>query len=222
MKESLEELIVENANLIYKIANMFRNSNCDMEDLKQVGKMGFIEAYQHFDSSHGVKFTTYAYPYIYGAISKYVRENKGLKISRELTKLYYKIEKASLLLTQRLYREPTTLELANELGLPEDIIIEALLSKNTIHSIDEPVGKKEKELTLHEVIQDPVTIDIDDHMMLEEALQYLTEEEYALVENRYMKELTQSEVASLLHTSQVQVSRKEQKVMKKLRSYMMS
>lgn len=218
MRESLEELIIENANLIYKIANMFRNSGNDMEDLKQVGKMGFIEAYQHFNPEHGVKFTTYAYPYIYGAISKYVRENKGVKISRELTKLYYKIEKASLLLMQRLYREPTTLELANELGIDEAIINEALLSKNTIHSIDEPVGTKDKELTLHEVICDSSIVDIDDKILLEEALNDLTEEEYQLVENRYMKDLTQTEVANMLHTSQVQVSRKEQKVMKKLRS----
>lgn len=219
--ESLETLLEENANLIYKIANMFRSRD-DIEDLKQVGKMGFIEAYQHFDASYNVKFTTYAYPYIYGAISKYVRENKGMKISRELTKLYYKIEKATLLLTQRLYREPTSLELSEELGIPEELVVDALLSKNTIHSIDETVGNKDKELTLHEVISDPNIVDIDFRIMLEDALNDLTDEEYKLVEDRYMKNLTQSEVASLLHTSQVQVSRKEQKVMKKLRSYMTS
>lgn len=222
MDESLEHLITVNANLIYKIANMFRNSGNDMDDLIQVGKMGFVEAYQHFNKEYGVKFTTYAYPYIYGAISKYVRENKGIKISRELTKLYYKIEKVSLLLTQRLYREPTTLEIANELGLEEWMINEALLSKNSIHSIDEPVGQKDKELTLHEVISSPNKIDIEDKILLEEALNDLTEEEYQLIENRYMKELTQTEVANILQTSQVQVSRKEQKVIKKLRNYMMS
>lgn len=220
MKESLEDLIVENAKLIYKIANMFRNSGSDMEDLKQVGKLGFIEAYNHYDPSHGVKFTTYAYPYIYGAISKYARENRGIKISRELTKLYYKIEKATLLLTQQLYREPTLEELSQQLGISEDIISDVLLSKNIIHSIDETVATKEKELTLHEVISAPVIIDIDDQIMLEDALKYLTEDEYELVQNRYMRELTQSEVANLLNTSQVQVSRKEQKVMKKLRTYM--
>jgi len=217
--EKIDNLIMENANLIYKIVNMFRNSGCEIEDLKQAGVVGFIEAYQHFDDTRNVKFTTYAYPYIYGSISKYVRENRGIKISREITKLYYKIEKARLFLMQDLMREPTITELSMMLGIEEDVLGEALLSKNSLMSIDETVGNDENDLTLHEVLADKL-YDIDEKILLDDALSMLTSDEYELVKNRYFDELTQSEVASKLHTSQVQVSRKEQKVMKKLRTYM--
>lgn len=217
--ETLEDLIIENANLIYKIANMFKNSGSDMEDLKQVGKLSFIEAYKNYDPSYNVKFTTYAYPYIYGGISKYVRENRGIKISRELTKLYYKIDKLTLLMSQKLMREPTIEELANFSGIDEYTLTEAILSRSTIHSIDEPVGNEDKDLTLHEIIADDIP-DLDNKIMLEEALSKLSLEEYELINNRYMKDLTQTEIATMLGTSQVQVSRKEQKVMKKLRNYM--
>lgn len=213
--ESLENLIVENANLIYKIANMFKNSGNDMEDLKQVGKLGFVEAYQNYDPSYNVKFTTYAYPYIYGSISKYVRENKGIKISRELTKLYYQIDKLTLLMSQKLMREPTISELASFSGIDEYTLTEAILSRNVIHSIDEPVGHEDKDLTLHEVIADD-SPDLENKMMLEYALSQLSEDEYNLINNRYMKDLTQTEIAKMLGTSQVQISRKEQKVLKKL------
>ena len=219
--ETLENLVVENVNLIYKIANMFRNSGCDMEDLKQAGKLGLISAYQHFEDNRGVKFTTYAFPYIYGEISKYVRENKGIKVSRELTKLYYRIERTRLLLMQELYREPTIKEIADYLGMEESMIADSILSKNNIHSIDDSVGNGENDLTYHELIADKEE-DIDQKIMLEDALNHLSEEEYCLVQSRYFKDLTQTEVASILGTSQVQVSRQEQKVMKKLRNYMVS
>lgn len=219
--EQLEDLIIDNAKLIYKIANMFKNSGSDMDDLKQAGKLGFIEAYKNYDPSYNVKFTTYAYPYIYGEISKYVRENRGVKISRELTKLYYQIDKLTLLMSQKLYREPTISELALESGIDEYTLTEAILSRNIIHSIDEPVGHEDKDLTLHEVIADDCP-DLDSKMMLQSALSQLSEEEYELVNNRYMKDLTQTEIANMLGTSQVQVSRKEQKVMQKLKTYMMS
>lgn len=217
--EKIEILIEENAKLIYKIANMFRNSGCDLEDLKQAGVLGFIEAYQNFEDDRNVKFTTYAYPYVYGSISKYVRENKGIKISRDITKLYYKIEKARLSLIQVLMREPTVKELACELGTTEEVLNEALISRNRLMSIDESVGSGENDLTLHEVIADK-SYDVDERILLEDALSMLSESEYELVKNRYFDELTQSEVANKLNTSQVQVSRREQKVMKKLRTFM--
>lgn len=219
MNENLEVLIEENANLIYKIANMYRYSGIDMEDLKQVGKIGFIHAYQHYNASFDSKFTTYAYLHIKGEISKYVRENRGMKVSRNLTKLYWQIDKATLLLAQQYMREPSPAEIAIELGLDEDIVVDAMLSRHAIHSIDEPVGVGDSELSLHEVTPAPIE-DIDTQLLLQDALTNLTDEEYQLVLNRYMRDLTQSEVASLLGTSQVQVSRKEQKVMQKLRTYM--
>lgn len=219
--EPIEQLIEENANLIYSIANKFRNCGCDMDDLKQAGRVGFIEAYNHFDESFNVKFTTYAYMSIYGKIREFATQSKGIKVSRELTKLYYKIEKVRLILTQQLMREPLPFELAEMLGIDEEIIVQSLLSKNNLTSIDETVGNEENDLTLHEVIASP-SFDIDQKIMLHEALDKLPKEEYELVRKRYFDELTQSELAQINGTSQVQISRQEQKVMKKLRTYMMN
>ena len=217
--QALEDLIVENANLIYKIANMFRNSGCDMDDLKQAGKLGFIMAYQNYKPDFNTKFTTYAIPYIYGEISKYVRDNKGIKISRDITKLYYKIEKARILLMQELCHEPTTKELSNYLGIDENIIIDSVLSKSVINSIDDKVSNNDNDLTYHEVIPAKIQ-NIDDKLLLEDALHKLSSDEYKLIYDRYYGDITQTEIATMLGTSQVQVSRKEQKVMKKLRNYM--
>lgn len=222
MAGELEQLMLEKQNLIYAKANQYRYGNNDIEDLKQEGWVGFMDAYNNFDASRGVKFTTYAYPYIHGTISKYSKENKGIKVSRELTKLYYKIEKASILLTQKYMRRPTTQELAEELGIDELLICECLNSKNPMKSIDEPVNSDDgSDMSLHEMIgfEDK---NIDELIMLRDALKNLTAEEYQLIMSRYQQDMTQSEVANILGMSQVQVSRKEQKVLTKLRSTMMN
>lgn len=219
MNQELENLIVENANLIYKIAGMYRNSGIDMDDLKQQGRVGFIEAYYNYDPSYNIKFTTYAYPYIQGEISKYVRENKGIKISRNLTKLYYKMDKIVLLLSQEYMREPTISEIATALGVEESIVMDAMLSRTPVGSIDEPIVGAEKDLSLHEIIAAPKE-DVDEMILLQDALEHLTPEEYTLIQNRYMNDYTQSEVADMVGMSQVQVSRKEQKVKQKIKTYM--
>lgn len=217
--ETLETMIAENAKLIYKMAHMYKSSGIELDDLIQVGKIGFIEAYNRFDPTYNVKFTTYAYPYINGEISKYVRENKGIKISRNITKLYYQIEKMSLLMSQELMREPTISELSKKLDIEEYIVADALLSKTPIYSLDEPILGEENEMSVYETIASP-EVDLEQKFLLNEAMQYLSDEEYQLIQDRYMKEKSQTEVASIFGTSQVQISRKEKKVLQKLKTHM--
>ena len=166
------------------------------------------------------KFTTYAYPYILGEMRKLVREDKGIKISREITKLNLKIEKAYILLTQKLMKEPSIEEIANYLEIPEYYVSEAILSLNKIKSIDEPVSNEGKELTLGDVIGE--TTNIDDLILLRESLNKLTNDERELINNRYVNNYTQSEVSKRLGMSQVQVSRKEHKVLEKLKQRMVA
>ena len=104
--DNLTNLIIENQNLIYKISMLFTNYS-NKEDLFQVGCIGLINAYKKYDESFNTKFTTYAYPFILGEMNNYVKKDKGIKISREISKLNSMIERASILLTQRLMREPT-------------------------------------------------------------------------------------------------------------------
>ena len=212
---NIKSVILENKKLIYKICSYF-NKYDNKEDLFQVGCIGLIKAYQNYNENYGAKFTTYAYPYILGEIRKYVREDKGLKISREISKLNLKIEKATILLSQKLMREPSINEIATYLEIDEYLIVEALKSNNNIDSIDKPINNEGKDITLQDLI--PINdLDLDTLIMLKDELNNLTSEELDIINNRYTNDLTQSETAKNLGLTQVQVSRKEQKILTKLR-----
>ena len=217
--DEITNLVLNNEKLIYSITNYFKNYN-SKEDLYQAGCLGLINAYKKYKPDMNCKFTTYAYPYILGEMRKLVREDKGVKISREITKLNLKIEKAYILLSQKLMKEPSIEEISNYLEIPECYVSEAILSLNKIKSIDEPVTHEGKEFTLQDVIGE--SNNIDDLIMLKEVLKSLNNEEKELINNRYMKDYTQTETSKLVGMSQVQVSRKEQKVLQKLKQKMVA
>ncbi|MBQ9072000.1 MAG: sigma-70 family RNA polymerase sigma factor [Bacilli bacterium] len=219
MNNEITNLIIENERLIYSIANYFKNYN-SKEDLYQAGCLGLVCAYKRYNPDMNSKFTTYAYPYILGEMRKLVREDKGIKVSREITKLNLKIEKAYVLLSQKLMKEPSTLEIANFLEIPEYYVSEAIISLNKIKSIDEPVNEEGREFTLQDVIGK--SDNIDDLILLRESLTTLNNEEKEIINNRYMKDYTQSETSKIVGMSQVQVSRKEQKVLQKLKQRMVA
>ena len=114
--------------------------------------MGLIKAYNNFDANYNIKFTTYAYPYIVGEMKKLIREDKTIKVSRDLQKISSKIEKVKIMLSQKLMREPSIQELSKELNISEYIIAEALNSNYQVKSIDEPIRKDSKEITLNDII----------------------------------------------------------------------
>lgn len=217
--EDMTSLIIDNKRLIYSIAKYFRNYN-SIEDLYQAGCLGLVTAYKKYNPNMNCKFTTYAYPFILGEMRKLVREDKGLKISREISKLNLKIEKAYILLSQKLMKEPSVEEIANFLEIPEYYISEAIISLNRIKSIDESVNNEGRELTLQDVIGK--SENIDDLIMLKDSLNSLNNEEKFLIENRYIKDYTQSETSKIIGISQVQVSRKEQKVLNKIKQKMIA
>lgn len=222
MSTELTELVVENEKLLYSIIHKYFPHYPNKEDLLQVGSIGLLKAYQNFDPTKGAKLTTYAYPYIYGEMKKYVREDRGIKVSRDLSILNLKLDRASLLLTQSLHREPTPEELSQYLGISEYEIMEARCASIPIQSIDEPINQDGKEMTLHDTIADHSQTDIDLLLMLRSELTKLPRNEQELIEHRYMADMTQIETARSMGMSQVQVSRSESKVLSKLRNKMMS
>lgn len=211
----MEELILENKNLIYSITRYFEKYS-NKEDLFQAGCIGMIMAYKNYNPDMNVKFTTYAYPYILGEMKKLVREDKSIKISRNIQLLNLKVEKANILLTQKLMRKPTILELADFLEIPIYMIEEAINSNKPIYSIDEPLNDEGKDITLQDTIGK--TDDIDDLLLLREELSKLNPFEQQLINKRYINDLTQQQTAFELGISQVQVSRGEQKILTKLKS----
>lgn len=215
--DELTFLIMNNQGLIYEAMKYFKNYN-NKEDLYQVGCIGFIKAYKNYKEDKGCKFSTYAFTYILGEMKKLVREDKGIKISTQITRLNLKIDKAYILLSQKYMRMPTINEVANYLEIPEYLVSEAINSTVSIKSIDEPVNDEGRDTTLQDIIG--YNNNIDDLINLKNYLSKLTEEEKNIINNRYMNDLTQSETSKVMGISQVQVSRKEQKVLQKLKHQM--
>lgn len=210
-----KEEIDKYSNLIYSITHYFEGYK-NKEDLYQAGIIGLIEAYNKFDKSYNVKFSTYAYKYILGEMRKLVREDKGIKISRNITKLNYQIEKAKMILYQKLYREPTIKELSNFLEVDEEEIIEALKTVNMLQSIDDPINSEGKEITLHDMISDN-SMDLNTLIAFKEELNNLTPFEKEIINKRYLEDLSQSEVANMLGLTQVKISREEAKIKQKIK-----
>jgi len=214
--DNLTNLVLENKNLIYKISTFFTGYS-NKEDLFQVGVVGLINAYKKYDESYNTKFSTYAYPYILGEMNNYVKKDRGIKISRDISRINSKIEKASMLLTQKLMREPSVSELASFLEIDECLVVDAMISRYPTLSVDNVISSDGKDVTLLDIIPDIDSMDINTLVALKEELSKLSQDELSLINDRYMRDLTQSEIASNRGISQVQVSRQEQKVLRKLR-----
>lgn len=212
-----DEFILDNQNLVYSIINTYFPNYQNKNDLFQVGCIGLIKAKEKFKEEYNTKFSTYAYTFILGEIKKFVREDKGIKLSYDLQKLGYKIEKLRLVLYQKLMREPTIKEISDILGISEEQIIEALNIPNNIQSLDEPINEKGKMVNLYDYVGINDTKDINELIDLKRELEKLSKEEKMIIESRYMKDMTQTEIAKVLGMSQVQVSRNEKKVLIKLR-----
>lgn len=211
----MEDLILENQNLIYSLAKYFEGYS-NKEDLFQAGCIGIIMAYKNYKPNMNTKFTTYAYSYILGEMKKLVTEDKGVKVSRNIQRLNYKIVSAKSILAQKLMHEPSIAELSEFLKIPSDIICEAINSTQRIYSIDEPIN--DDSMTLQEKLTIVDTMNIDDLIQLRQELSNLSVFEKELINNRYVNDMTQQETAEKMGISQVKVSRGEQKILTKLKS----
>lgn len=178
--------------------------------------MGLINASKKFDPNIGVKFSTYAYKYILGEVAKYIRENNSFKISRDTLRLKSSIEKSKDLLRQKLLREPTTLELSLILEIDEEKIEEIEKLQTKADSLD--YCFEDSEDSLYNVIQVEEKQICPGILDLKEELSKLPDEEKQIIYSRYYYDMTQNEVSKRLGISQVQVSRKETKVLEKLKS----
>lgn len=218
---SLDNIILENSNLVHYVCSKYQGYT-DMEDLYQVGVIGLIKAYKNYDKTKEVKFSTYAYSYIIGEISNYVRENKAIKLSRDLIRLGRKIkEYKEKHLKVRGY-EPSLDDISLMLNIQKEKVINALIICDKAKSLDEKINSDGKELTLLDKISNEERISNDTLLDLKEAFSYLSNDEKKLVINRYYKDLTQKDVAELMGVNQVYVSRLEKKVLKKMKSKMAS
>ncbi len=206
------EDLLDYEGLIHSIINKY-TKKFDKDDLFQVGMLGLIEAYKKYKPDFDTKFSTYAYYYILGEVNQYIRNSSTLKISRDLIKLNRSILKAREVMQQKMGREPSNLEIALFLDIDLEKVNEALNATDIVSSLD----FQDEGLELYNSIKTEDNSMSADVLDLKAAINDLDSEERNIILARYYEELTQSETSKQLGISQVQVSRKEAKVLQKLK-----
>ena len=212
--ENILDIIVENERLIYSIIGKYKNY-FELEDLYQVAVMGIIKAYKNYKSNYNTKFTSYAYPYILGEVIKYVNEYRSVKVSKNTKELYIKILHAKEVLAQKLMKEPSIYELSIFLEIDEKIIEEVIIANTTVDSLDKIIEGDDKSFDAYSKIG-YYDENIENYFLSEE-LSKLTKEERQIIFGRYYNNMSQKEVGDALGMYQVEISRKEKKILKKLK-----
>ncbi len=219
-KVARDKVYEENIGLIYSVVKRFAGRGVEVEDLFQIGSIGLLKAVDKFDTSFEVKFSTYAVPMIIGEIRRYLRDTGIIKVSRSLKESQYRVFKIREDLEKKLGREPSVTELAEaaEISLEElNMVLEAGAEVESLHkTIYQGEGT---ELSLLDKIPEKENRQekLLDKVLLEELLGRLEAEERKLIYMRYFQDMTQTEIARQLHISQVQVSRMEKRILKKLK-----
>jgi RNA polymerase sporulation-specific sigma factor len=213
-----DTLVSGNIRLVWSVVQRFANRGYDSDDLFQIGCIGLLKSVDKFDLSYDVKFSTYAVPMIIGEIQRFLRDDGTLKVSRSLKEMANRVRKVKDELAKRLGRAATVGEIAEELGVsPEDIVFAQEANKPPA-SIHETVFENDGDpITLMDQIADDSQERWFDKLALTEAIQSLSERERLIVYLRYFRDQTQSEVASRLGISQVQVSRLEKKILQSIK-----
>ena len=223
-KIAREEFIKGNLRLVLSVIQRFAGNNSDnADDLFQVGCIGLIKAIDNFDRSMDVKFSTYAVPMIIGECRRYMRDNNAIRVSRSLRDIAYKAIYAKDILTKKLDREPTVYEIAKEVDLPEEEIINALDAIATPMSLFEPVYQEGQDvLFLMDQISDKKNREENwvENMSLQDAMDRLDDREFNIIKLRFFEGKTQTEVADEIAISQAQVSRLEKSAIKNMRNYL--
>lgn len=215
-KQASEQLVSENAGLIWSVAKRYFGRGTDPEDLFQLGCMGFLKAVYGFDTSFGTQFSTYAVPKISGEIRRFLRDDGVIKVSRSIKERAYIIKNARIALEQKLGREPHISEIADETGLDAEDIAMCETATASTDSLQRETG--EDGFTLEQMLGDTRQEEtLVEYVALKEAVSSLPEKEKMVILLRYYRGMTQSSAAKVIGVSQVQVSRLEKRAVDKLK-----
>lgn len=214
-----ETLVAENAGLIWSVARRFVGRGTELDDLYQLGCLGFLKAVEGFDLEYGTQFSTYAVPKISGEIRRFLRDDGAVKVSRSIKEQAATIRSARNHLAAALGREPTIQEISRQTGFsPEEIALAETATAAT-ESIQKETG--EEGFSLENILTDTESEErMVEKIALRQAIDALPEREKMVVNLRYFHCLTQQQVAKVMSVSQVQVSRIEKKAIANLRELM--
>ena len=223
----MERLIRDNNGLIWSIVKRFTNRGYEVEDLYQIGCMGFIKSIKRFDTNFEVKLSTYSVPYILGEIKRFIRDDGPIKVSRSIKELNAKINEIKKYHLNKTGKEITIEEICKELKVEKEDVIMAMESTNVIESIDGAAtaeNKDGKQMTIFEKISTGKNEEeaITNKIVVKQLINELDDRDKEIILLRFFKEKTQTEVAKILGISQVQVSRIERKILTKMKTKLTS
>lgn len=207
----------ENLGLVHLCANKFRGRGIEYEELYSAGCIGLLKAVKAFDSSRGAKFSTYAVPVILGEIKRLFRDGGAVRVSRSLKDLSLKIQKICEDFRSNEGREPTIREISAISGADEAAVSDALNAALTPVSLTVPDENGDE----FEIPSEAPDEEIVDLLALRQIMARLEPRDRALLELRYFRELTQTKTAKALGMTQVQVSRREKKLLSQIREEML-
>lgn len=207
--------IEQNLGLVHSCAGRFRGRGIEYDDLYSAGCMGLVKAYDGFDESRGVCFSTYAVPVILGEIKKLFRDGGIVKVSRSLKELGMRVQAAREHHMKLCGTEPTLSQLAEELDEPVENITLAIQAAQPAMSLT-PENTEDGDRQLDIPVDSPEEA-LAERISLEEVLRALPEQDQQLIRLRFYGNKTQSETAKVLHTTQVQISRRERRILSLLR-----
>lgn len=219
-KDAREQLVKENMGLVYTVVHRFTGRGCDREDLIQIGSIGLLKAIDNFDSSFDVRFSTYAVPMIAGEIRRFLRDDGMIKVSRLLKESAVRAYRAREELEKRSGTEPTMEEIAKETGISAEELVLAMEAVSDVESLSQTVYSGDgSPVLLGDRLPDrrDHSEELLNKMLLKQLLEMLPPDEQRLIMLRYFDDRTQVQVAQELVMTQVQVSRAEKRILKKLR-----
>ena len=214
-EEAMSKLVQSNSGLIWSIVRRFKDRGYELEDLYQIGSLGFIKSIRRFDTNFEVQLSTYAVPYILGEIKRFIRDDGPIKVSRSTKELCVKIRELQKEYLNKKGVEIKIDEISKLLNVSKEEIAAALDSVNCVDSIYDMNYKDDNEGNVLDKI--PANIEseknIVDKIVLKDAINKLNDREKKIILLRYFRGSTQSQVAKILGISQVQVSRIEKRVL---------
>jgi RNA polymerase sporulation-specific sigma factor len=217
-KDALFDL---NAGLIWSVVRKFANRGYELEDLFQIGCIGFLKAIEKFDTGYDVCFSTYAVPMIMGEIRRFLRDDGIIRVSRSMKEAYSKIRAAREILLKQNGEEPTIAEIASFTGLSDEEIVtamEANASPESLYADNNGQDKSDGRQLIDKLGKDePEEEKLLNNIVLREVLKTLNKRDKKIIDLRYFEHKTQVETAQILGISQVQISRLEKRILSELK-----
>lgn len=217
--QALERMVDENLGLVRAVCARFQGRGCEREELYQLGCMGLVKAIRNFKVDLGVRFSTYAVPMVMGEMRRFLRDDGSVSVGRRLKETAARAVRVQEKLRSEWGREPTLAETAQAMEISIQDLALSLESMNTVRSLDAPIGEEDGATLCEQIGAWQKETDID-RLALKEEMEKLDERDRQLILLRYFRDMTQTQVAKALGMTQVQVSRREARILKQMREGM--